>query len=109
MPAERRPSAAALRCAAMSDAGPDLYCVYLGGDPAQGRMGEDHEVVFVVAEDLKTARRGGAGKWTGADDRPHVDMVQLLDVVDGYEVSLRPTDRAASGLIDLTYEPSDDD
>jgi len=28
-----------------------LYAAFLGGELADGRMGEDHEVVFVVAGD----------------------------------------------------------
>ncbi|HVA02970.1 MAG TPA: hypothetical protein VMU64_04405 [Acidimicrobiales bacterium] len=37
--------------------GPQLYAVYLGGDPAPGRLSEDHEVVLVMANDLGGARR----------------------------------------------------
>ena len=85
---------------------PHLYAVYLGGDPAPGRMGEDHEVVFVVSADPRTARRAARSKWTGADPKPHVDMVQELDAVDGYEVTLAFTGRSGSRPIDPTYEPS---
>ena len=90
----------------MTEPAPLLYAVYLGGDPAPGRIGEDHEVVFVVAEDVKSARQQARAKWKGDDPKPHVDMVQELDVVDGYAVSLSPTDRAAAAVADLTYEPS---
>ena len=90
------------------EAPPCLYAVYLGGDPAPGRLGEDHEVVFVVAPDVPAARRAARAKWTGADPKPHVDMVQQLDAVDGYELSLTFSGRAASPLVDLTYEPSED-
>jgi Domain of Unknown Function (DUF1543) len=83
-----------------------LYAVYLGGDPAPGRIGEDHEVVFVVAEDLKAARQQARAKWTGDDPKPHVDMVQELDVVDGYAISLAPTNRAPAAAPDRTYEPT---
>jgi len=83
-----------------------LYAVYLGGDPAPGRIGEDHEVVFVVAEDLKAARKQARAKWGGDDPKPHVDMVQQLDVVDGYEVSLSLTDRISAAAADRTYEPT---
>jgi hypothetical protein len=92
----------------MSDPGRQLYAIYLGGDPAPGRIGEDHEVVFVVAEDVKSARRQARQKWTGDDPKPHVDMVQELDVVDGYAISLAPTDRSSSAVRDMTYEPSPD-
>jgi hypothetical protein len=90
------------------DAGPPrLFAVYLGGDPAPGRMGEDHEIVFVVTTDPKAARRAARAKWTGADPKPHVDMVQELDAVDGFEVALTHTGKLGSGLLDPTYEPSD--
>jgi hypothetical protein len=90
----------------MNESGPQLYAVYLGGDPAPGRIGEDHEVVFVVAEDVKAARKQAREKWAGDDPKPHVDMVQQLDVVDGYEVSLAATDRLPAAVPDPTYEPS---
>jgi hypothetical protein len=90
----------------MSNPGRQLYAIYLGGDPAPGRIGEDHEVVFVVAEDPTSARRQARAKWTGDDPKPHVDMIQELDVVDGYEISLSPTDRPSSAVRDLTYDPS---
>ena len=90
----------------MAQADRQLYAVYLGGDPAPGRIGEDHEVVFVVADDVKAARRLAREKWRGDDPKPHVDMVQELDVVDGYAVSLSPTDRRSSASPDATYDPT---
>jgi hypothetical protein len=90
----------------MSDLEPKLYAIYLGGDPAPGRIGEDHEVVFVVAEDLSSARKKARAKWGGDDPKPHVDMVQELDVVDGYAISISPTDRESEVAADLTYEPT---
>jgi hypothetical protein len=89
------------------DGPPRLYAVYLGGDPAPGRMGEDHEVVFVVTTAPKAARRAARAKWTGDDPKPHVDMVQELDAVDGYDVTLTHTGRVGAKLLDPTYEPSD--
>jgi hypothetical protein len=87
------------------DGVPRLYAVYLGGDPAPGRLGEDHETVFVVATDIRSARRAARAKWTGDDPKPHVDMVQELDAVDGYELSLTHTGRPSSKHPDATYEP----
>ena len=87
-------------------AGPTLYAVYLGGDPAPGRLTEDHEVVLVVASDLAEARRRARAKWAGAS-RPHVDAVRVVDVIDGYAVALEATDRAERSDVDLTYEPGD--
>jgi hypothetical protein len=83
-----------------------LYAVYLGGDPAPGRLTEDHEVVLVVAGDVSEARRRARGKWAGAS-RPHVDAVRVVDVVDGYAVSLRATEAAERPDVDLTYDPGD--
>ena len=86
---------------------PTLYVVYLGGDPGPGRLSEDHEVVLVVATDLKSARRQARTKWAGTG-RPHIDAVAALDVVDGYAVELRPTTEIGRLDVDLTYEPGDD-
>ena len=87
----------------MSDA-PHLYAVYLGGDPAPGRLTEDHEVVLVVADDVPAARRRAREKWGGVS-RPHVDAVQVIDVVDGFAVALSATTEPESSAVDLTYEP----
>jgi hypothetical protein len=64
-----------------------LYCAFLGGELAAHRMGEDHEVVFVVAEDTTSARQAAQKKW-GGDGRAHVDAVTCLDMIDGYEIAL---------------------
>ena len=85
---------------------PTLYVVYLGGDPPPGRLSEDHEVVVVVATDMKSARQQARAKWAGTS-RAHVDAVATLDVVDGYAVELRPTAQAGRLDLDLTYEPGD--
>ena len=50
-------------------------------------MGEGHEVVMVVAEDAMEAKTRAKAKWTGKG-RGHVDAVQRIDMVDGFEVSL---------------------
>jgi Domain of Unknown Function (DUF1543) len=66
-----------------------LFAAFLGGELASGRMGEDHEVVFVVAEDMDSARRAARAKW-GGDGRPHVDALTRLDMIDGFAVGLQP-------------------
>ena len=58
-------------------------------------MGEDHEVVFVVAEDMESARRAAKAKW-GGDGRPHVDALTRLDMIDGYAVGLEHGRRPAT-------------
>jgi hypothetical protein len=64
-----------------------LFAAFLGGELASGRMGEDHEVVFVVAEDVKSARRAAKAKW-GGSGKPHVDALTRLDMIDGFAVGL---------------------
>jgi hypothetical protein len=70
-----------------------LYAAFLGGELMDGRMGEDHEVVFVVAEDMTSARRAAKAKW-GGDGRAHVDALTRLDMIDGYTIGL---DASGSG------------
>jgi hypothetical protein len=81
-----------------------LYAVYLGGNLARGRMGEDHEVIHVVAPDVASARRLAKQKWQGSGPA-HVDAVLHLDVVDGYAVALEPSERHAVAVVDNTYDP----
>ena len=70
-----------------SSQGVHLYAAFLGGPLAEGRMGEGHEVVLVVAADLAEAKAKAEAKWSGAG-RGHVDALQRIDMVDGFEVSL---------------------
>jgi hypothetical protein len=84
----------------------ELYAVYLGGDLAEGRMGEDHEVVFVVGGDASEVRRRARAKWNGAG-RAHVDAIQRLDVIDGYEIGLRAVGGGDRTLLDRTFDPGD--
>jgi hypothetical protein len=75
-----------------------LYAAFLGGPVADGRMGEDHEVVFVVAADGRAAKDAAKAKWRGSG-RGHVDAVERIDVIDGYAVTLA---RADAGPADRT-------
>lgn len=64
-----------------------LYLIYLGGQLAEGRMGEDHEVIAVVAEDQTAAKQRAKVQWKGVG-APHIDAVRCLDTVDGYQVTV---------------------
>jgi hypothetical protein len=64
-----------------------LFAAFLGGPLPDDRMGEDHEVVFVVAPDAAEARKLAKAKWSGSG-RPHVDAVQKIRTVDGYRVAV---------------------
>ena len=88
-----------------ADAPTRLYVVYLGGDVAPGRMGEDHEVVLVAAPDPKAARRRARAKWTGVG-RPHVDALAEVHRVDGHEVRMEPGAPAGDEIVvDPRYVP----
>jgi hypothetical protein len=81
-----------------------LFVVYLGGKVADGRMGEDHEVVAVVAPDVPTARKTAKAKWRGIGD-PHIDAVRELDVVDSHKVVLIHVIGEDSTPTDSTWVP----
>jgi hypothetical protein len=82
----------------------DLYVVYLGGNLAPGRMGEDHEVVLVAAGSVPDARAAAKRKWRGVS-RPHVDAVQRIEVLDGHRVTLTETGEADVVDTDDSYNP----
>ena len=84
-----------------------LFAVYLGGDLVPGRMGEDHEVVFVVAVDVPSARNAAKRKWQGAGNA-HIDAVREIDVIDGFVVQLAPSELSEYPLVDSTYVAADD-
>ncbi len=67
-----------------------LYVAYLGGPLADGRMGEGHEVVMVVADDLREAKTRAKAKWSGGG-QGHVDALQRIEMVDGFEIALEET------------------
>ncbi len=81
-----------------------LFVVYLGGKVAEGRMGEDHEVVVVVADDVPAARKAAKAKWCGIGD-PHVDAVQELDIVDKHKVCLSRVVEGDRMPVDSTWVP----
>jgi len=78
-----------------------LYAAYLGGPLDGGRMGEDHEVVLVVAADRDEANVRATAKWRGAPPG-HLDALVRVDRIDGYEVLL--SDVGGGDLLDAeTY------
>jgi hypothetical protein len=83
---------------------PTLFAVYLGGDLGEGRMGEDHEVVFVVGADVKEARTRARAKW-GGRGKAHIDAVRRIDTVDGFRVGLEHVGGEDRTELDTTYEP----
>ena len=73
-----------------------LWAVVLGGSGAPGRLTEDHETVFVVADDEKSAKALAKKKWSGVG-RAHVDALVSLNSVDGHRVVLLDEDATTNG------------
>lgn len=90
----------------MTGAPMKLYAAFLGGDFELERMGEDHEVVFVVAENPAAAKAAAKAKWQG-HGRAHVDALRQIDRIDGFDVTLVPGDPGDRTRLDQTYEPAD--
>jgi hypothetical protein len=82
-----------------------LFVAYLGGPLDEGRMGEDHEVVLVVASDRREAGQRAKSKWSGPG-RPHVDALQRVEMVDGFGVLLEP--RGEGDRLELDGYEGDD-
>ena len=86
-----------------------LFGVVLGGSLAKGRLGEDHETVFVVASDEVEAKRRAKARW-GGSGRAHLDAIILLEVVDGHRIILEPTKEAEqTELRSANDNPHDED
>ena len=85
-----------------------LYVVFLGGKLGAGRLGEDHEVVLVVAPDADAARLRAKEKWSGVDTKSvHVDALEEVSSVDGYDILVGPQGNTdfSSRNIDDRYVP----
>jgi hypothetical protein len=78
----------------------DLYAAYLGGPLADGRMGEGHEVVLVAAADRVDAESRAVAKWQGTPPG-HLDALERILRVDGYDVTLTPATGGDGGGVDL--------
>ncbi len=68
----------------------NLYAVLLGGKIRENNLMEDHRLVFVVAENERTARKSAKKKWDAVE--VHVDGTQQIKSVDGYKINLEETD-----------------
>ena len=68
-----------------------LFAVLLGGKIRENNLMEDHQLVFVVAETEEEARKLAKKKWNA--ESIHVDGTQKLDLIDGYQVNLKRTDK----------------
>jgi hypothetical protein len=86
-----------------------LYAVLLGGSGGPGRLSEDHETVFVVADDDRSAKQSAKEKWTG-HGRGHVDALSVVEEVDGFKITLHESSGAGEHhFISYNDEPFDED
>ncbi len=65
-----------------------LFAVVLGGRAPKCNI-ELHDVVFAVGETIEDTYQQLLGKWFGLPEKMHIDCYMVLDVVDGFEVSLQ--------------------
>jgi hypothetical protein len=66
----------------------ELYAVVLGGRAKKSNT-ELHDVVFAAGETIENCYFQLLEKWFGLADKMHIDSYMVLDVVDGYEISLQ--------------------
>jgi hypothetical protein len=87
---------------------PKLYAVLLGGSGGAERLSEDHETVFVVAEDDAAAKARAKAKWSGRG-RAHVDALAVLDVVDGHAIRVASSpDEESTRVVSYNDRPFDE-
>ncbi len=67
-----------------------LYMAYVWGD-SKDRLIEDHEIIFVVAENPADAKRIAKEK-TVLTSGVHVDVMSEIKNIDGYDISLNKSD-----------------
>ena len=67
-----------------------LYAILLGGKANKSQLMEDHNLVFVVAENEVDAAITARKRWDvkGA----HIDGIKQLESVDGYTIKLEKTE-----------------
>ena len=69
-----------------------LYVVFLGGKLPPNRVGEDHEIVFVVANSQFEAKEKAKEKWQGHTTIGlHIDAIKRIDKVDNYKIIIEKT------------------
>jgi len=68
----------------------NLYAILLGGKADRKLLMEDHQIVFVVAKSEVDAAIAAKKKWNV--EKSHIDGIQKLDIIDGFEISLKKID-----------------
>lgn len=78
-----------------------LWAIYLGGRYADGFI-EDHEIVFVVAENREEAKQLAKDKTKIIND-VHCDGVISIVNVDGYDINIKQSSNNENVEYDNTY------
>ncbi|NPD44404.1 DUF1543 domain-containing protein [Lentimicrobium sp. S6] len=73
-----------------------LYAILLGGKLRANHLMEDHNLVFVIAENEPKARKLAKHKWQA--EEVHVDGTQRIDQVDGFKIKLEKQEGETSKL-----------
>ncbi len=72
-----------------------LFAVYLGGQ-AERCHTELHDVVFAIGETIEETYPQLCAQWFGVRKGLHIDSWRVLDVVDGYQITLVKTPQSES-------------
>ena len=64
-----------------------LFSVFLGGRADKCNT-ELHDVVFTIGEKIEDTYFDLVGKWFGLPDRLHIDSWGVLNIIEGYKISL---------------------
>lgn len=78
-----------------------LWAIYLGGRYSDGFI-EDHEIVFVIAENKDEAKILAKAKTKITND-VHCDGVISITNVDGYDISIKQSNDIEKVDYDNTY------
>ena len=76
---------------------PNLYAALLGWKTDENNLMEDHQVVYVVAENEEQAREQAKEKWESVED-PHVDGLQKLNSIDWYKINLEKIENQGDNI-----------
>ena len=76
----------------------NLYAILLGGKIRLSNLMEDHQLVFVVASNEKTARDRAKQKWPEAESI-HIDGSQKISQIDGYQIILKKSNDSIDKMV----------
>jgi hypothetical protein len=86
----------------MTQKSPKLFMVLLGCRP-EGRLTEQHDIFFGIAENLKDLVPDMKSFWPEAKGEIHIDCWREVTFVNGYEVKVVPKTEKVSGSMHLFF------